>query len=246
MRIILLSITLLVNQVCLAQKDTVIRSFYMIGASLSADLPMIDYAKRFGFFDKIGATVVKKTSKNWLVGLRYQYTFGNNINEPGFLKNLGTNFGGTITSDGTLAEIRLYHRGYNIGIDFGKILPIGNVNANSGLLVNTNVGYIRHWIQIFDRDNLYPQFANGYKQGYDRMTSGVYADVLLGYYYTSTKKNINGYAGFNFNIAKTKGQREWWYDVQQTGIDNRIDASVGFNMAWFIPLRQKKVEEIYY
>jgi hypothetical protein len=246
MRIIYSIFFLLIALPTYAQKDTVVKSFFMIGAKVSADFPLADYAKRFGFFDKVGACVYKKTNKNWLIGIRYQYTFGNDIHEPGFLTNVGTNFGGTITTDGSLSEIRIYHRGYNIGLDIGKILPFWNVNANSGPLLQTSFGYTRHWIQIFDRDNLFPQFAGDYKQGYDRLTDGIYADALLGYYYSANKKNVNGYIGCNINMAKTQGKREWWYDVKTSGRDNRLDASVGFVLGWFIPIRQKKVEEIYY
>jgi hypothetical protein len=246
MRYSLLICAIIFSQICVAQKDTVVHPFYMIGVNISADLPLADYAKRFGFFDKVGASVYRKTSKNWIIGFRYQYTFGSFIHEPGFATNLGTKFGGTITTEGSLSEIRIYHRGYNIGFDVGKILPFWNVNGDSGPMILSSFGYTRHWIQLFDRDNLFPQLAGAYKQGYDRLAAGVYADALLGYYYTGKKKNINGYIGFNINIAKTQGQREWWYDVQTTGRDNRFDANIGAVLGWYIPIRQKKVEDIYY
>jgi hypothetical protein len=109
-----------------------------------------------------------------------------------------------------------------------------------------SLGFMQHKINIYDRDNLYPQLIGDYRKGYDRLTNGLYGDVLLGYMYYGTKKNLNGFIALDMNVAKTQGRRDWWYDVQKTGRDNRIDASIGLMMGWFIPIYQKKTEEVYY
>jgi len=230
----------------MAQIDTVPRNISTIGLHVSLDFPMADLATRFGVFDKVGLTYYRKKKSNWIIGARVHFMFGNKIKEPGFLDNLKTVASGTITSDGSLAEIRWYQRGYNVGIDVGKILPFWNANANSGPFCMGSLGFMQHKINIYDRDNLYPQLIGDYRKGYDRLTNGLYGDVLLGYMYYGTKKNLNGFIALDMNVAKTQGRREWWYDVQKTGRDNRIDASIGLMMGWFIPIYQKKTEEVYY
>jgi hypothetical protein len=227
-------------------KDSLSRNISLIGAQVSVDLPMADLAKRFGVFDKVGLSFHRKTKSNWIIGTRFHFIFGSKIKEPGFLNNLGTQTGGTITTDGSLAEIRLYQRGYNVGLDVGKIIPIWKKNQNSGLFWMTSLGFMQHKINIFDRDLLYPQLYGDYKKGYDRLTNGLYADAMFGIMHFGVRKNINGFVALNVNVASTQGRREWWYDVQKAGLDKRIDASIGLMAGWFIPLYQKKVEEVYY
>jgi hypothetical protein len=246
MRFIIFILTFLFCKNAMANPDTIANSISLIGAQASIDLPMADLAKRFGYFDKIGLSFHKKTKTNWLIGTRVHFMFGTQIKEPGFLSNLGTTIGGTITTNGGVSVLRLFQRGYQIGLDVGKVLPIWQVNPNSGLMILGSVGFIQHKINIFDRDLLYPQLIDDYKKGYDRLTNGLYADGIVGYAYYGRKKNINGFAGLTVNVASTEGKREWWFDVQQSGRDKRLDASVGFMIGWWIPIYQKKVEDVYY
>jgi hypothetical protein len=231
---------------CAAQNDTLPNKITLIGAQASIDIPMADLATRFGYFDKIGFSFHQKNKANWLFGARAHFIFGTQIKEPGLLNNVGTTAGGTITTQGGVSVLRLFQRGYQVGLDVGKILPIAKANANSGIMVLGSVGFMQHKINIFDRDLLYPQLAGEYKKGYDRLTNGIYLDAIVGYAFFSKKKNINLFGGFSFNAAKTEGRREWWFDVQTNGRDKRLDASMGIMLGWWIPIYQKKVEEVYY
>jgi hypothetical protein len=218
----------------------------LIGVQASLDLPHASLAKRFGVFNKIGPTVLYKTKSNWLLGGRAHFTFGNTIKEPGFINNLATTSGGTISNNGILGDLRIYQRGYNIGIDFGKIFAFNNKNPNTGLFWLNSIGFTEHKILLFDRDNQFPQLQGEYKKGYDRLANGIYIDETIGYMYLAKNKRINFFAGLNFNFAPTQGRREWWLDVQTTGKDKRTDISTGILLGWIVPIYKRKVEEIYY
>ncbi len=226
--------------------DTTASIKKMVGFVGCGDLPLADFAKRFGPYTKVGASFHKKTATNWLIGAKFTYMLGTQIKEPRFLNNLATQAGGTITAGGALNILRLYQQGYYIGLEFGKIIPKWQANTNSGPIVLANMGFVQHKIKVYDRDNQFPQLKGDYSKGYDRLTNGVYAEAVLGYAYFGTKRNINGMLGLTVNVGSTQGRREWWFDTQTSGLDKRIDASTGLVFIWWIPFQQKKVEDIYY
>ncbi len=218
----------------------------IITAHFTANLPLGDLAKRFGFFNNGGIQYLHKTKSNFLIGARGLYTFGSNIKEPNALQNLGTITGGTINNNGIVGLLRVYQRGYYAGVDFGKIFITNKKNANSGLFTLTSIGFVQHKIHIFDRENEYPQLSGNYIKGYDRLTQGWYVDEMLGYMYFSKNKKISLFGGLNFNYASTKGQRPWWFDVQKTGLDKRNDMNLGAVVGWMIPIYPRKVDQVYY
>jgi hypothetical protein len=229
-----------------AKTDSTLRKIHLIGMQASIDIPQADLAKRFGIFDKVGAGYHQKLANNWIVGARCHFIFGNRIREAGFLQNMITSTGGIINNGGLVNGLSTFMRGYNLGVDVGKVLPVWQANANSGLMVLSSFGFMQHKINIFDRDNQFAQLQGDYKKGYDRLTNGLYGEALIGYLFFASKKNINVFAGFNCNVARTGGRRDWWLDVQQAGNDKRWDLSTGFMLCWFVPIYRKKVEEVYY
>jgi hypothetical protein len=229
-----------------AQLDTNARQMSLISAQFSLDMPQADLAKRFGLFDKAGMSYHYKLENNWIFGARFHFIFGNRIKEPGLMQNLYTSSGGIINNGGLVNGVNVYLRGYNTGVDVGKIILASKKNKNAGLLWMGSTGFMQHKLNIHNIDNQYDQLLGEYRKGYDRLTNGWYLDNMIGYMYFSRRKNINLYAGLNFNIARTQGRRDWWLDVQQRGNDDRWDMSTGAIISWFIPIYPKKVEEVYY
>jgi hypothetical protein len=210
------------------------------------DIPLLDQAKRFGLSNKIGAGFYQKKANNWVIGASFNFIFGSKIEEDSFVWNVKTPQGDFLTKSGNFQGLGFFQRGYTVGLEIGKILPVWQINANSGLLISSQIGYLRYKINIFDRDNNFPQFSPTYKKGYDRLTSGVFGEAFAGYMYFSKRKKANIVTGFNFLYGATKGQRNFLYDVARSGLDNRKDATIGFRFGWIIPIYKKEVEEKYY
>jgi hypothetical protein len=226
--------------------DTTANKITCFTIQIQQDKPIMDYGKRFGWSNRAGASIYKKTSANFIFGARFDFIFGSNILEDSLLQNLSNTTGGVTSINGLPTNVGLYQRGYQVGLDFGRILPIFQANKNSGPLLLTSIGFMQHKINIFDKNNELPQLTTEYKKGYDRLTNGLYIEQLIGYSYFSKSKSANFYAGLNFNYASTAGRREWLFDVRRTGADKRNDATVGVRFGWIIPLYARKVEDKYY
>jgi hypothetical protein len=244
--IITLGILILLQWRCTAQYDTVSRKVNMIVGNFVTDLPVMDYAKRYGWCNKAGAQFLKKTEKNLLWGARFHFIFGRQIREDSVLWNVYTSNGNLIDKNGNLGNVGLFQRGYQVGLDFGYRFSFWQVNANSGPYWLGSYGFMQHKINIFDRDQLFGQLNAEYKKGYDRLTNGLYTEQQVGYMYLSKSRTLCVYAALGFNYARTGGRREWLFDVRRTGLDVRNDASIAGTVGWIIPIFKKNVEEVYY
>ncbi len=217
-----------------------------ITPQFSIDIPMLDQAKRFGVSNKIGAGYYVKNQKNLMYGGSMNFIFGSQIREDSFVWNIKSPQGDFLSANGEFLGIGFFQRGYTISAELGKILPIWNKNVNSGPMLKASAGYMRYKINIFDRNNAFPQFSATYKKGYDRLTSGLFGELFAGYSYFSPNKKANLYAGLSFVYAANKGRRDFLYDVARSGLDTRKDASIGFKVGYIIPIYKKVVEEKYF
>ncbi len=212
----------------------------------SYDVPGADMAKRFGNSFKLGANIKLKTKTNWLFGGGIGFIVGGKVKEPGLLENVKTDAGPIINSFGSPLNLAIYQRGYAVDLHVGKILPIFSPNPNSGLTVETGVGFMQHKINLFDRDNNIPQVRGDYKKGYDRLTNGLFVRQFVGYTFYSTNRLINFSLGLESSVGFTEGRRDYWYDVDKPGNDERLDILTGIVGCWHIPLYKKITEETYY
>jgi hypothetical protein len=252
MRQVLLVLMLLMGrQVCAQQvaKDQPVdapKRIWMFSAHLNGDKPIMDYGKRFGLCYKVGGSILQKNTKNFIAGVRMDFILGSNIKEDSVTWNWYNAAGFAIDNTGQPRNPGVFQRGYQVGIDVGKVLALGAANANSGLTWLSSYGFMQYRINIYDQDNGFPQFAGAYEKGYDRLTNGLYTEQFLGYAYFSTSKSVNFIAGLTFNYARTGGRRTWLYDVNRSGLDKRNDGTVGVKLMWMIPKYKKTVEETYY
>ncbi|MBL7766593.1 MAG: hypothetical protein JNJ58_10895 [Chitinophagaceae bacterium] len=218
-------------------------SLDVIGAM---DFPQADMAKRFGTSYRIGAAIKYKTQKNWIYGAKFEFITGNKMREDSLLSNLYTSQGGVIAQQGDVLQPGLFLRGYMAGLQVGKVFPVLNANANSGPMTLFSIGFMQYKINIFDKDNSFPQLRDEYKKGYDRLTNGIFIEDFLGYQYLATNKLINFYAGFNFVWGFTEGRRNYLMDVGHSDAGMRNDILIGFRMGWVVPIYKKVTEETYY
>lgn len=217
-----------------------------IDALCGIDFPAADMAKRFGTSYRIGFGLKNKTSSNWIYGAKFEFIMGKQIKEDSLLYGVKTASGNVIAQSGDLMNIGIFERGYQVGIQVGKILPIAMLNKNSGPMILVSTGFMQHRIKLFDKDLSFPQINDGYYKGYDRLTNGMYIDEFIGYNYFSTNKLVNVYAGFNMTQGFTKGRRDFLYDVMRTDNASRKDLLFGFKLGWVITIYRKSVEETYY
>lgn len=215
----------------------------VIGA---VDFPMADMAKRFGISYRIGVGIKYKTQRNWIYGGKFEFITGNQMNDDSLLYNVRTEQGGIIGQNGDLLNVGLFLRGYMAGIQVGKIFPFWQVNPNSGPMTLASVGFMQYKINMFDRDNSFPQLRDEYKKGYDRLTNGVYIEDFIGYNYFAKNKMINFYAGFNFVWGFTEGRRAYLLDLARPDTGNRNDILVGFKFGWVMPIYKKNTEDTFY
>jgi hypothetical protein len=210
------------------------------------DVPSADMAARFGNSFKIGGSIKLKTATNWLLGGGVSFIVGGKVKEPGLLENIKTSAGDIINLYGSPLNLGIFQRGYAIDVHLGKILPYFSPNPNSGLTVETGLGFMQHKINLFDRDNNIPQVKGDYKKGYDRLTNGLFVRQFVGYTFYSKNRLINFSLGLESTFGFTQGRRDYWYDVAQAGNDKRLDILTGIVGCWHIPLYKKITEETYY
>lgn len=210
------------------------------------DFPMADLAKRFGTSYRLGGGIKYKTATNWIVGGKFEFIMGNKMRDDSLLINLKTSVGGVITQDGNVYNVGQFERGYLFGIEVGKIFPFWQLNKNSGPMMLGSVGFMQYKINLFDKNNAFPQLRDEYKKGYDRLTNGLYVEDFIGYNYFAKNKMMNFYAGFDFLWGFTQGRRDYLYDLGRSDAGKRNDIMMGFKLGWVLPIYKKNVEETYY
>lgn len=210
------------------------------------DFPQADMAKRFGTSYRIGPAIKFKTPSNWIFGARFDFITGRKMRDDSLLINLKTSQGGIVAQNGDVLNPGLFLRGYQAGLQVGKIFPFLQVNPNSGPTMLLSTGFLQYKINIFDRDNSFPQLRNEYKKGYDRLTNGWYLENFVGYTYFAKNKLINFYAGFNFMWGFTQGRRDFQLDLGRSDAGNRNDILTGFKAGWVLPIYKKNTEDTYY
>ena len=212
----------------------------------SIDFPQADLAKRFGTSYRIGVGIKHKSENNWLVGAKFEFITGNKMRDDSLLINLKTTLGGIITQSGQLYNVGMFQRGYMASVQLGKIFTFWQVNKNSGPMMLASVGFMQYKINLFDRDNSFPQLRGDYKKGYDRLTNGLFIEDFIGYQYLAKNKLVNFYAGLNAVYGFTQGRREYLYDLKRSDAGKRNDIMLGFKFGWVLPIYKKNTEETYY
>ncbi|OFX57810.1 MAG: hypothetical protein A2046_02200 [Bacteroidetes bacterium GWA2_30_7] len=225
-------------------KDSSI-TFPMFSGSYSFQIPAGDLDERFGNSSSIGPSFMIKTKQNILLGVDFDFIFGNKINQPGVFDSILPSNGKFINKYGEFAKVLISERGFFLGGKIGKIIPIFKSNPNSGILITVRAGLLQHKIRIDNEDNNVPQILEDYKKGYDRLTNGFSVSEFIGYMYFSKSQFANFYAGFEFYQAWTENRRTIDFATMKHDEMQRKDYLYTIKVGLIIPIR-KRSTNVYY
>ena len=150
--------------------------------------------------------------------------------------------------NGDIAALVVFPRGFSSNLTIGKILPIFNVNNNSGIFIHGGVGFLLHKMKIETNEQVVPQLELDYKKGYDRLTTGINFHQFLGYNFMSSTGGYHFYGGFYAQQGLTKNRRDLFYDRpdEEVSKDTRLDVQMGLKLGWVIPIYKRQPKEFYF
>mgnify|MGYP007022320032 CR=1 FL=1 len=227
-------------------KDTAVGSV-LFRVAYAAQVPVGDYADRFGFTNHIGASVGFRTKSNWIFSLGGYYIFGVGVaGKDSLLAGMTNSSNLIIGSGGEQAFIDVSQQGYTINFQVGKVFPWAAPNKNSGFMFTVGGGFMEHQIRYKAQGNNVPQLLGDYRKGYDRLTNGIFIQEFIGYHFQGTTRLLNFYGGFEFTQGFTGNRRS--YDIPTMGVKNESyqDFLFGFKIGWMMPFYQRSKEKYYY
>lgn len=246
---LLLSATLLAQERKSAKgqvKDTTLVT-PMIRISYAAQIPVGDYADRFGFTNHLSASFAYKTRTNWIFSLGGHYIFGNSVvGKDSLLSELLTPTGIVIGSDGRPALIDISQQGYMINFQVGKIFPWAAPNPNSGFIFTMGGGFMEHWIRYKADGNTVPQLLGDYRKGYDRLTNGIILQQFIGYHFQGSTRLLNFFGGFEFTQGFTGNRRNYDIPTRSVKDEKYIDLLFGFRIGWMMPFYKRDQDTYFY
>jgi len=214
--------------------------------SYGAYIPGGDLDERFGFTNFLGLSFNYKSPKNLVLGLGGGMFFGNDVREPNLLHAM-RNQNGQILDDNAIESIVLFtQRGFAISVEIGKVVKIGNINPNTGLLFKLGLGYNQNKIRIENQENMIPQLSKEIKQFYDRQTGGFLLTEFIGYQFFSNKGLANFNAGFEFMQGFNSDLRSYNIDDQAATSEHYLNLYYGIKVGWSILFRKRDASSFYY
>ena len=217
----------------------------MVQVEYAAQWPGGDLADRYRFHNAVGIRIEVKNRHNWLIGGAARFLFGTRITGSDPLAGIRGPDGFLIGTDGFQYLPAPNLRGWQFGLDVGKVTGLGAVNPNSGLTVSAGLGYVQHrtWWDV-ERDFL-PQLEGEYAKLYDRFASGPYLRQTIGYLLCGEKRFINVRGGVEFVQGFTRDRRDFQADLGGGG-GGRLDLQVGVFAAWILPIYENPKTQFFY
>ncbi len=155
-----------------AQKDSETTKFF--SPRYSFQIPQSDLSERFGTNSSLGITFGLKHANDLYYGFNTNFIFGNNVKEPGLIRNLLSLNGVTAENDSIFeiigqenrpAIVLIQQRGFNMSVDFGKFFRFRDSKNESGILATLGVGFMQHNIRFETQLDEVPQLEGEYKKG---------------------------------------------------------------------------------
>jgi hypothetical protein len=221
-------------------------AFTNVTASYAFQLPGGDLAQRFGWNNNIALMAHRKLPSNYLLGVEVGFLFGDQVRESGLLRNMISSQGQIIDSDGVMADILLFQRGWTAMAVAGRIIAVAGPNPNSGLLLKVGAGYMRHKIRIQTQKNDVPQLQGDYLEGYDRLAAGPVVMLYAGYQHFSNRGRVNFSAGFEMLAGFTEPLRAFNFDTERAESGRRFDGLSGIRLGWSLPIYKKRDDRIHF
>lgn len=201
--------------------------------------PAGDLADRFGIIHNAGFGGIYKSQTNWTLSLDASYQFGSEVKEENMLVNLTNSSGVIMNNAGYPASYSVGQRGFNAMAKAGKVIPLSWKNTNSGIILMLGGGIYYHKINIGTQRNDIPTLTEELKKGYDRLSMGPATTQFLGYYFHSSNRYYNFFAGLDCVQAYTQSVRQYNYDTMKPDTDKRLDLTFGLRLGWMIPVYLK-------
>ena len=222
------------------------RQGVMLAANGGIDAPGGDMAKRFGTSFRVGPSLIYRRGAYYF-GAKFDYIFGNRVNEDSLAYNIQNADGSFTGADGYGVGIGVFQRGYAVGLMAGKSLRIfPHSDAEHSVLLMAGAGFLQHRIRFEDKNNQVPALRKEYRQGYDRLSNGIYGELSASYQYFSPEGFLNFYIGPTVMAGFTQGRRTWWYDVNRAGNDKRLDLLFGLRAGIYIPFSKRRSDDLYF
>ncbi|MBK9175029.1 MAG: hypothetical protein IPM46_01580 [Flavobacteriales bacterium] len=226
-------------------RDTTI-ALVAVQASYAHQWPGGDLASRFGDNSNIGLGAYRKFRSNWLVGAEGSFLFGNQVKEPGILRNVINSSGQVVDKDGEMADVFLYERGWTALAFVGRLLPVIGPNPNSGFVIKLGGGYMRHKVRVQTQQNIVPQLEGEYLDGYDRLTAGPALLGYLGYHHFGNRRLVNFHIGVELMMGFTEPLRAFNFDTEQYNLGGRTDLLTGLRVGWSLPIYRRHDDRFHY
>ena len=209
--------------------------------------PLGILADRYGTFNRVGLGLDYYPKKgNWVLGLNSHLLFGTNVKED-VLAPLRTAEGFIYGNDKSIAEIRMRSRGWYIGGNIGKAIPLSVKNPRAGLLIRLGAGILQHKVRIQDDpERQVPQLSEERKPGYDRLTNGLGLYQFFGYQQLDLENRINFYFGIEVIEGVTQLRRNFQFDTLEANTSNRLDLLIGIKLGWILPFYLNQADKIFY
>lgn len=221
-------------------------STFILQVNYAYQIPGGDMAIEYGHNSVIGPEFAYKTDKNWIWALEANFIFGNTVKNAGsIIEEITTDQGFVIGLDGTFTNIRPMERGFSTIVKVGKVIPVFNINPNSGINFNFGFGYIQHKIRWDVEGNNAPQLEADYKKGYDRFTEGIVLSQSIGLFYLGDGRLWNFRASAEVQEAFTTMKR-YNFDTMNGATESRLDLFFGIKLSWMIPLYGRAPKAMYF
>ena len=226
-----------------------------VNISYAYQIPAGDLVDRFGNNFNAGGGVDFITKNNLIFGTQAYYLFGNEV-KPNLVKDLSRTLASgeaAVYGNAQIGEpsaFRFKERGFYVGGHVGKLFSMSKDNPRSGIRVTIGAGYLQHKIRLQDDPQAFVAvFGGDYKQGWDKLTSGLGITEFVGYQLLSKNRRINIAIGFELTQGFTQNRRDYDFFTRNVEIDNskRKDHLLGLRFNWSLPLYfEGKSEEIFY
>ncbi|MDD4848693.1 MAG: hypothetical protein PHR53_08025, partial [Bacteroidales bacterium] len=202
----------------------------------------------FGYNHSIGGGYTFKSKKNWLLGVDFNFMFGQQIkNEAALYHLLETNNEFIISIDGSVSEVRTHERGFNAFLKFGKLFSVLAPNPNSGFFVDAGLGLLTYKYRIDNVKGMAQPLSGEYPKGYDRLTTGFALRESVGYLFLSNSRLANFFVSFDFIQSFSHRQRDYDFDLMQyTDKSTKMDYLYSIRIGWIFNLYRRSTPDYFY
>jgi hypothetical protein len=220
---------------------------WLIGASMTMNIPQGDWTSRFTQNYSVGAQVHRKTKSNLLFSADWGFLFGGEVaDRSAALRNNFTPDGNLLNINGSYGQVNVNQRGTFFYLGLEKTFNRFGANANSGINIGLSGGYFWHWLNVDNVGNDSPQLIDEYRAGYDRLGEGFSLRESIGYLYLSENRKVNAKISFEISQLWSQDMRKYYYPIGLLNDDVQLNLMYSLKLSWFIPIYLGGKTEEYY